>query len=41
MLNGSDLRGLCHVISDCGPNLSGYKGAILINKDSKFVVQLA
>lgn len=41
MLNRSDLRDICHAESDCGPDVNGYKETILINKDSKFVVQLA
>jgi len=41
MLNRRDLRDFCNVGSDCGPGVNGYKETILINKDSKFVVQLA
>lgn len=41
MLNRSDLKDFCNAGSDCGPDVSGYKETILINKDSKFVVQVA
>lgn len=41
MLNRSGLRDFCNAGSDCGPDLNGYKETILINKESKFVVQLA
>lgn len=41
MLNRSGLRDFCNAGSDCGPDVNGYKETILINKESKFVVQLA
>lgn len=41
MLNRSGLRDFCDAGSDCGPDVNGYKETILINKESKFVVQLA